>query len=557
MSAAAARLPSDIERRLFDLVVIGAGCNGAGIARDAAMRGLEVLLVDKGDIGNATSSWNSRLIHGGLRYLEHGEIGLVRESLRERETLLRVARHLVRPLALLIPIYDANQRRPWMVRLGMIAYDLLSPRKSLPRHRMLSREETLSRAPGLNPRGLRGAALYHDCQVEYPERLVLENALEARDHGAVVLTHARVTRLLAESNAARGVEFTDRLTNASVVARGRAVVNAAGPWVDEVLRGLDPPLRRLIGGTKGSHVVVSPFAGAPDVALYIEARCDHRPVFVLPWNGLYLIGTTDICFEGNPDDARADEHEIEYLLGEVNRAVPDAKLTRERIHYLYSGVRPLPRVEQGAEAAITRRHILHHHAARTRGLFSVVGGKLTTYRSLAEQAVDAVLRELGRAAPACATAETPLPGGRSRDVAAYRDRLRAHSALPAASAEHLARVYGTRATDVLALAAGHSDLQQPLGASSAAIGAEVVMALHDELAVTLADVLLRRTMEGLRPSLGLDVAGAAAEIARRHGGWDHARAQRELDAYRQHVEEFHRRSVRDATRPPQLDYALD
>ncbi|HYO63548.1 MAG TPA: FAD-dependent oxidoreductase, partial [Pyrinomonadaceae bacterium] len=191
-------IPSDIESTRFDVIVVGAGINGAGVARDAARRGLRVLVLDRSDVGAGTTSWSTRLIHGGLRYLEHGEVGLVRESLRERERLFRVAPHLVRPLPLLIPLYEGARRGPLTVRAGMLAYDLLSPDKSLPRHRMHSRAETLRHAPALSPRALRGAALYYDAQVEFPERLALENALAARTHGATVLTYARVVRLLRE-----------------------------------------------------------------------------------------------------------------------------------------------------------------------------------------------------------------------------------------------------------------------------------------------------------------------------------------------------------------------
>jgi glycerol-3-phosphate dehydrogenase len=232
----ATRVPPDIASVSFDAIIIGAGINGAGIARDAAMRGLKILLLDKGDLASGTTSWSTRLIHGGLRYLEHGEVGLVRESLRERETLLRIAPHLVRPLPLLIPVYEQGARGAWTIRAGMIAYDLLSFDKSLERHQMLSPEETIIRAPGLRREGLRGAALYYDAQVEYAERLVVENALSAQAHGASVLTYARADRVIEEQGAARGVRFTDLLTGDTHAAHAPLVVNVAGPWVDEVLR---------------------------------------------------------------------------------------------------------------------------------------------------------------------------------------------------------------------------------------------------------------------------------------------------------------------------------
>ena len=224
------RIPDNIADITFDVIIIGAGINGAGIARDAAMRGLKVLLLDKGDVGGGTSSWSTRLIHGGLRYLEHGEFGLVRESLREREALIHTAPHLIKSLPFLVPIYRGARRGPWTMRAGMIAYDLLSFDKTLPKHRMLSRTETLQTLPALEPEDLLGSAVYYDAQVEFAERLVLENAISAFEHGAAVFTHARVDRFIMEDGIARGIEFTDQVTGDSHSTRGGIVLNAAGPW---------------------------------------------------------------------------------------------------------------------------------------------------------------------------------------------------------------------------------------------------------------------------------------------------------------------------------------
>ena len=368
----------------YDVVIIGAGINGAGIARDAAMRGLTVLVIEKGEIGAGTTSASTRLIHGGLRYLEHFEFGLVYESLHERETLLRIASDFVRPLAMAIPIYKQS-RRGWLtIRAGMVLYDLLSWGKSLPRHQMLSRAESLERWPGLNPEGLVGSALYYDAQVEFPERLVLANVLSGREFGAEVLTHTRVTGLSAS-----GVEFGGQLVEANVI------INAAGPWIDLVLAPVNGP--RLIGGTKGSHIIVPVFQGAPANAIYLEARSDGRPIFIIPWNKLYLIGTTDVPFEGDPDEVRCEDWEIDYLLSETNLALPVAKLARDNILQTYSGVRPLP------YQSSTRRHFIREHP-QLNNLLSIVGGKLTTYRSLSEECVDLIFRKLGKNPPPCRTA---------------------------------------------------------------------------------------------------------------------------------------------------------
>jgi glycerol-3-phosphate dehydrogenase len=526
----------DISGSHFDAIIVGAGINGCGVARDAAMRNLRVLLLEKEDIGAGTTAASTRLIHGGLRYLEHGEVGLVRESLRERETLLRVAPHLVRPLPLLIPLYENSRRGPATIRAGLLAYDLLSLGKSLPRHRLLSTAEAVARAPGIESAGMKGAALYFDAQVEYAERLALENALSAREHGATVLTHARFTRLLTEGAAVRGVEFEDLIGGGAHEARAPLVLNAAGPWVDEVLDGWEDAGERLIGGTKGSHVVVRPFDGAPRVALYCEAAEDGRPFFVIPWDGKFLIGTTDERYAGDLDDVRADGREVEYLLRETNRVVPSARLARADVLYTYSGVRPLPFNGARDAAAITRRHFIR--ASRLSGLYSIVGGKLTTYRSLAQEAVDLICKTLGRPSPPCATARTPLPGAAASDFAVFGESFTKQSPLPAESTARLLKVYGARAGGVLRLAVSDAGLQRPVSDETASIAAEIVFAFRDELAETLVDCLMRRTMIGLNTQLGLDAADRAARVARQFLDWDDARAAREVENYKLYVQRF-------------------
>ena len=529
----------DIERERFDLLVIGAGINGVAIARDAAMRGLRTLVLDKGDIGGGTTSWSTRLIHGGLRYLEHVEFGLVRESLRERERLLRNAPHLVKPLPLIVPIYADARRGTPTIRAGMLLYDVLSFDKSLDRHRMLSRRTTLQEIPSLRADGLRGAARFFDAQSTFAERLAMENALSAQEHGATIVTYARVDRLLTEGAVVRGVEFTDLLSGATVQAQARVVVNVAGPWVDRVLSGAPEERRppRLIGGTKGSHLVVAPFPGAPREAVYYEARRDGRAIFVIPWNDLYLIGSTDIRYEGDLDEVRTDDREIDYLLAETNALLPGAALTPDDILYAYCGVRPLPYVPNGAEGAITRKHIIHNHAPRLRGLLSIVGGKLTTHRSLAEEAVDEVCDQLGREAE-CRTALLPLPGAAGIALDAYAQHFAATSSLPANSAMRLVALYGARASAVLDLASRAPDLREPFDPETGALGAEIVFAVRHELALTLTDILMRRTMVGLGQRMGIGADRAAAAIARRHLGWDDARAEREVAEYRVYLERF-------------------
>jgi glycerol-3-phosphate dehydrogenase len=572
-------MPNETQPGKFDLIIIGAGINGAGIARDAAMRGLKVLLLDKGDIGGGTSSWSTRLIHGGLRYLEHGEFRLVRESLRERACLLKVAPHLVRPLPMLVPVYRNARRGLWTIRAGMIAYDLLSTGKGLPRHRMLSPDGAL-RLESLNPRGLRGAALYFDARVEFAERLVLENALSAIEHGASVITYARVEKLIVEAGDVRGVAFTgnvqsqhlrskvqDRMprgeegglsTPAGLLrwgprlapaltqsfATAPVVINAAGPWVDQVLAEGDSPSPRLIGGTKGSHLIVAGFPSAPDMAIYVEAESDGRPFFIIPWNGHYLIGTTDIRFEGDLDNPQIDDSEIDYLLRETNRVIPRAMLTREQILYTYSGVRPLPFIEAQDEQSITRRHFIREHPALP-SLLSIVGGKLTTYRSLAEETVDLVLKKLTprwdreqlarKAISQSTTAHESLPGAGTTDFNSFCREFKQRSPFPEATSDRWLRIYGTRASLILDLLKADPSLAEVFDDETGARAAEVVFAFEHELATTLADCLLRRTMVGLNSSRGLKAVAAAAAIAGKHLGWSESRMAQEIADYRKGI----------------------
>jgi glycerol-3-phosphate dehydrogenase len=519
----------------FDLVVIGGGVNGAGIARDAALRGLRVCLLEQADLCHGTSRWSSRLIHGGLRYLEHFELSLVYESLHEREALLKTAPHLVRPLELLIPIYRGGRRGRFIVACGMWLYDLLSIGKSVARHRMLDAEEALAAMPLLNPAALTGAACYYDAQVVFAERLVVENALAARDAGASIRTYSRVDRILIDDRRVRGVRYTDLRTDRQHDVAATVVVNAAGPWVDSVLDKLDVDLPEFMGGTKGTHIVVPAFPGHPRIAVYSEAASDGRPFFIIPWNRMLLIGTTDIRHDGSPADASADANEIRYLLDETNRVFPGAKLDESKIHYHYCGVRPLPKKPKQSEGAITRKHIIRHHRHFARGLYSVIGGKLTTYRNLAEIVTDRAVRRSGRRGAACVTKKTPLPGA-AGDHGATVDALDACDAIAPEARAHLLQVYGSRAIAIRKLIDEHRELGARICPHSHAIAAEVVFCFREELATTIADVMLRRTMIGLSEDLGRTALPRAIEVARKYLGWSQQRADEEERRYLREID---------------------
>jgi glycerol-3-phosphate dehydrogenase len=573
----ASRIPQDIERQAFDVIVVGAGINGAGVARDAAMRGLRVLLLDKGDISSGTTQWATRLIHGGLRYLEYYEFALVRESLRDREALLHVAQHLVRPLGFLVPIYDRSSRGPLMIRRGMNAYDVLSYDRSMDRHKMLNRKKVQDREPGLNPEGLKAAAFYYDAQVEYAERVAVENAISARNYGATVITYANVEDLIVENGDVKGVEFTDVFEGERYSVRASVTVNVAGPWVDEVLADLHRPVtdenaRRFMGGTKGSHLIVDPFPGAPEgEALYVEARKDGRPYFIVPWNGRYLIGTTDIRYEGDLDYVKASEEEIQYLLDETNYVIPEARLSRDDVLYTYAGVRPLPHNPEGETGGVTRSHVVFDHAKggsaaggkvkhidtglpHVGGLLSIVGGKLTTYLNLSRQTVDVVFKKLHRKAPRSTSRKVPLPGSETSDFGAFAAGFKSASTIPEVLSERLLKLYGVRAAEVLRVGEDDPELLTPLSpivsVETALIGAEVIWAFREEMAETLSDVLLRRTMAGYGPRVGLDVAEAAAEVAVKHLGWEQERAEREVREYREWIERYTPKEFMDRESSP-------
>jgi glycerol-3-phosphate dehydrogenase len=507
----------------YELIVIGAGINGAAIAREAALAGIKVLLVEQGDIACGTSSASSRLIHGGLRYLEHGELGLVYESLHERERLLTLAPHLVEPLELCIPIYRGARRGRFAVGAGLAVYDWLSAGKSLPKRQLFDRAELLARLPGLNPDGLLGGASYYDAQVRYPERLVVENVRDAVAHGATLKTYARVTRIRVDGGRAVGVEWLS--SGGAGSARASVIVNAAGPWVDEVLGPIQHT--RLLGGTKGSHIIVPAFPGAPSTGVYVEAAADGRPFFILPWNGLMLIGTTDERYEGDPGAVAIDARERAYLVAETERIFPGAAGLAGRVLYTHAGVRPLPYQPRGAAGAITRRHVVRRHRA-ARGLYSIVGGKLTTHRSLAEDTLAKLRVEWRRPVRRELTRTRSLPGALN---AAERDALAAelHARFGPGQARRLLQVYGRLAADVAALAA-QRDLR---GAVGGVLTAELVHAVESECALTLTDVLQRRCMVGLDADFGLVAAPAVADEMARLGIWDASRSAHELATYRE------------------------
>jgi len=531
-----------IENTTFDVVIIGGGINGAATARDAALRGLKTILVEKDDFAGGTTSWSTRLIHGGLRYLEYFEFNLVRESLHEREVLLRNAPHIAQPIQMTIPIYRSGSRSYRIIQAGMILYDLLSYDKSLPNHRMLSKASVRQLFRAIDSDELAGAAQYYDGQAEHAERLCLENLLDAQQAGATVMNYTEVVAIETHQNRITSLTCRDRLseeTGQISTHDQTVVVNTSGPWVDRVC-GLNPSKLskgRKIGGTKGSHIIVDPFPGAPQGALYVEAKSDGRPYFIVPWLGQYLIGTTDERYDGPLDHIKASDHEIDYLLTETNRVLPAAHLTREDIKFTYSGVRPLPFAEGKKAGSITRAHILHDHTEEgASNLISLIGGKLTTHRQVGEEFVNAVFRKRQQAVPACPTHKRPLPGAILLDDPQVEHlHTRYQGRIPAPVLDHLLGMYGARTEALLALVDEHSELGEPIVAGLLDIKAQIVFAVQAEMAQRITDILRRRTTIAMHQNYGFDALPVVADVLRTYCGWSEARCDRNIQLYHSYM----------------------
>jgi glycerol-3-phosphate dehydrogenase len=510
----------------FDLLVVGGGIVGAGIARDAALRGLRTALVDRGDFASGTSGKTSRLVHGGLRYLKNFKIGLVRQAVRERDRLIRESPSLVRPLAFTIPAYAERGMGPLTLRFGLWAYDFLSRDKVLPRRRWLTPSRVREREPGLSDAGLRGGGVYHDALTN-DARLVLAVVRSAADAGAAVANHAEVVQLLREGGRVVGAQVRDRISPGTSEVRASVVVNATGVWLDR-LRS-KPEGTPTLRPTKGIHVFLPRKKLGNREAVVLNAKRDGRMLFVLPWGSLTLVGTTDTDFAGDPDRVVPTADDVAYLLDAVNEAFPQGRVAPEDVVSAYAGLRPLIREDSTEEESdISREHEVFDDSD---GLISVAGGKLTTHRAMAEEVVDRVCERLGAPRP-CGTADASLGPGTGT-----ADALRALG-LEEATARFLASRHP--AEDVRPWL-GKPSAEDRVVPSLPYLWIEVSMAVESEMAQTLEDVLVRRL--GLfyeTEDQGLAVAPRVAERMGAHLGWDAARTEAELRAYRSLVEE-HRR----------------
>lgn len=508
------------EKGEYDLIVVGGGINGAAIANISSDCQLKVALLEKGDFAGGTSSKSTKLIHGGIRYLEHFEFDLVRESLRERFIQLKSVPHLVKPLPFIIPVYKNDKRPLWMMKLGVWLYDFLSGKYAIGWHRSLSPNEVFALAPSLNQENLLGAVMYYDAQMD-DARLCLENVLSACQKGAHVANYVEVTGFLKENGKVTGVEARDLLGKRNLTIRARKTICATGPWTNQLLKLDHPSSRKKVRLTKGVHLV---YPGQLSLrAFLLTSRRDKRIFFVIPWMGNSLIGTTDTDYTGDPDVVEARPEDIQYLLREARRFFPAVDFKEEKILKTFAGLRSLLR-KAGAPSDVSRKHVIEESFS---GIFFVIGGKYTTYRKIARDCVERIwgsLRNSGRTRagltparphffqsaggphrPACQL-EKYLAGRRqarpafseyyplygsgeiSESPQAAADRF----GLSAKTVTYLMEKYGTRYLDVLTLTQNHPELKNPICSCSPAIGAQIVYSIETEMAQTPEDIIHRR-----------------------------------------------------------------
>jgi glycerol-3-phosphate dehydrogenase len=529
-----------LRREEFDLLVVGGGITGAAAARDAAGRGLDVALVEAGDFATGTSSRSSRLVHGGLRYLETYDFALVFEASAERRRLLELAPHLIHPLPFLFPVYRGGPT-PWlMLQAGMWLYDALALFRNIHRHRILSTGDVAREEPMLRRDGLSGAAQYYDAAVD-DARLTLANARGAHEAGAAVVSHAEVVAFLNDGKGIRGARVRDRITGDEVEVRARVTLNATGPWSDTVRRLADPAAKPRLRPTKGVHILVDRERIGNRNAITFQSPVDGRVMFVLPWGDFTYVGTTDTDYAGDPADVRADAADVEYLVTSANSVFPSAKLTAADVVSTWAGIRPLlaPRAAGAKESATSREHEIWWDRS---GLLNIAGGKLTTYRVMARQVVDRAARKLADAfkveSGISPTEHLPLPGTPDEPWDEFRARIEADAealGLEPHVAQHLAQSYGDDAALLLDAIRGDAALGERIVLGHPYVWAEVPHAVRHEMAMTLDDLLVRRlhlfyeARDG-----GLSAAQAVAErMARERAiGWDAAEIERQVDRYR-------------------------
>lgn len=532
------RFIEDYKGETFDIIVIGGGITGAAVAYDAASRGLSVALLEKNDFGWATSAATSKMIHGGLRYLNNLEFGLVRESLRERKIMENIAPNLVYPMALMVPTANRLKSNKFLMRAFFSLYDILSfdkkwtwdRSKRIPNHKTYSREKTLEMEPHVREENLTGAAIYYDCQSISPERLTLAFIKSAVRYGAKVANYAQVVDFIySNGKEIRGVKIRDVLKNRNLEIRGTLVVNCGGPWADIILDLAEKGNgNHHIRRSEGIHIITKKMINSHGLVLLTPKG---RFFFILPWRNHSLIGTTDMEYIGNPDHYRVPRERIEGLIEEVNETFGDGKLSYDDVLFAYGGLRPLVDDETEGTYESSRKYEIYDNAEDGYdGLITVEGGKYTTSRNLAEKVLSMVEKKLNRRLKESVTDKQHLQGCEIADMGTFLKDLREQYVdFSAHTVEYLGKNYGTESQEVFKLARKNKKLAEPLTADGEIL-AEVLYAIRNEMARTLSDILFRRTGFGTLGNPGNGVIKKIAAIAARELKWSDSRLKREMRA---------------------------
>ncbi len=537
----------------YDLIILGGGITGSGIARDAALRGLRVALFEKGDFGSGTSSKSSKLIHGGLRYLEHGEIGLVFESVSERRVQSLMAPHLVRPLPFLVPIFEDNRVGLETMNLGLWLYDTLALFRAPRMHKTFRGKKAKKLEPLLGAEKLKGVLEYYDCFTD-DARLVLENIIAANQAGADCYNHTEVVSIERTESKVSAVVVRDRVSNEQTTVKTRAVIVAAGPWTDTIAGGLGIQFKsRLLRPTKGVHLVFPAEKLPIERAITLISPVDDRVMFAIPWRTRVVIGTTDTDFNGSVDEVHATAEDARYLCESANAYFPTANFSPQDAISTWAGLRPLINEEAEDESDVSREHQIF---VRDDGVILIAGGKLTTYRIMAKETVRAALNWLrdnrsetldDRKIVRPRTKKRPLPGAKGLDEASAKGIKKLAKQLAAAHeltrplAEHLAWTYGVRAHKIARSIAANPSLGELMQKDLAHVWAEVDFAVHDDLAKNVDDVLSRRIpLLLVGREQGLDIAARVADRLAELLDWSPDQRDTELARYQQTVADSRR-----------------
>lgn len=541
------RNPSNFTRKTYDVVIIGGGINGAFVAWDAALRGLRVALVEKDDFGGATSSASSKVIHGGIRFLQKGDFARMRESVKERKVFMRIAPHIVHPVPFLIPTYGHFMRGKEILAAGMSVYDLVGfgtntlddPEKYIPGFKILSRQKMLELEPDVWQKGLTGGVLYYDCHMHSSERMTLAVILSAVEAGAEVANYCEVTGFLENASRVQGVKVKDRLNGNTFEIGAEIIVNASGPWAYYLFGKLSRvPQRRIVGLSKGIHLVTRPITHHGALALATKHKNDTlinrggRHFFMIPWRGRTLIGTTNVPYRGAPGRLRATEKDIAGFLKEINEVYPAAALKREDVTFAFAGFYPLANnVKKDVYQGGGKEYVFNHAKIDSiEGIVSVIGTKYTTARHLAEKAVNLVVKKLGRKAPKATTATTPLVGGNIENFTSY---LNAESYLNQGDLSYdiiheLILNYGSQYKLLLNYLVKNKELGARIIPEQPAIKAAIIHAVREESAVKLSDIIFRRTGLGTLGFPGETCLNTCATLMASELHWDKKRIKQEI-----------------------------